>query len=289
MVVGSKRAYYGFVAPGSLILLLLTVAPIVLLFWLSVTGYSPLRAGSFEFIGLDNFRRILSTARAMNSIRVGIYYIVVTVFIQVSLGFVVAYLLYTLGVGRRVLRGAFILPMLLPPVVVGLMWRVLFTPGLGGINYFLSLAGIHGPSWLSVPTFALAAVTISAVWEWTPFVMIVMLAGLESLPIDPIESARIDGATNFQVLRFILLPLLRPIFGIVVILRVIEALGILPLIFVMTGGGPNHATEPVNLYAYVVGFNYLDIAYAASLLVVFIFILLILSLIVLKFTFRRDA
>lgn len=271
----NTKSYIGFISPAVLVLLLLTLVPVLLLFFLSTTSWNLTRPGSFAFIGLGNFERMLEDDRAINSIRVSFYYIIMNTGLQMVIGFVIAYLLYLNKKGRRLLRPVLLIPMLIPPVVVGLSWRVLFTPDLGGINYFLSLLSIHAPDWLSAPDTALIGVTVASVWEWTPFVMLVLLAGLESMPTDPIESATIDGANQLQLIRLVIIPLLQPVIMVVIILRIIEALGILPVVFMMTSGGPAQATEAINLYAYQVGFNFLDISYASSLLVVFIFIIII--------------
>lgn len=288
-MINENRPYVGFVVPAIVVLLLLTVVPIILLFTFAGTSWTLIRAGSFQFNGFGNFTRMMGDPRAINSIRITFYYIIVNTGLQMIIGFFVAYLLYWHGQGTRLLRPVLLIPMLIPPVVVGLSWRVLFTPDLGGINYFLSVVGINAPDWLSQPNTALIGVTVASVWEWTPFVMLVLLAGLESLPTDPIESAEIDGANQLQLIRLVILPLLQPVLFVVVILRVIEALGILPVVFMMTGGGPAQATEAINLYAYEVGFSFLDIAYASSLLVVFIFIVLLFSVPFVLGTMRGDT
>ena len=192
------------------------------------------------------------------------------------LGFAIAFLLFRYT-KLKFLRPIIIIPMLVPPAVVGLMWKMMFIPNLGGIDYYLGLFGIPAIDWLSNPMTALFAVTIASVWEWTPFVIIVILAGLDSLPKSPIESAVIDGANTFHIIFYIIIPLLKPIILVVILLRIIESLAILPVVFMMTGGGPALATEAINLYAYHVGLEYLDIGYAASILVAFIFILLIFA------------
>jgi ABC-type sugar transport system permease subunit len=179
--------------------------------------------------------------------------------------------------------------MLIPPVVVGLCWRILFTPDLGGINYFIGLLGLGAPDWLSRGDTALLAVTVASLWEWSPFVMVVLLAGLESLPSSPVESACIDGASALQMVFYIVLPLLKPVLLTVTMLRIIEALGILPVVYMMTGGGPASATEAINLYAFEVGFSFLDIAYASSLLVLFTMLILVFSLGFLRKSLGRKA
>jgi len=266
-----------FMSPAVFILIVLTIVPIVLLFTFSLTSWSLFRQNSFQFIGLGNFIRLFSDPRAVNSIKVSFYYIIVNTALQMLIGFIIAYFLYTVKRGTGFLRPIFLIPMLIPPVVVGLSWRVLFTPDLGGINYLLELLHLYAPDWLSVPATALIAITIASVWQWTPFVMLILLAGLESLPTDSIEAAIIDGANQLQLIHRVIIPLLQPVLVVTVILRIIEALGILPVIYMMTGGGPAQSTEAINIYAFEAGFNYLDIAYASSLLVIFVFIMLIFS------------
>jgi multiple sugar transport system permease protein len=276
-MIHKDRTYIAFMSPAVVILIILTVVPVLLLFTFSATSWTLLRQGSFQFFGFGNFRRLAAAPRAVNSIKVSFYYIIVNTAIQMFIGFIIAYLLYKAKKGTRLLRPVLLVPMLIPPVVVGLSWRVLFTPDLGGINYLLELIRIQAPDWLSYPATAIIAVTIASVWQWTPFVMLVLLAGLESLPTDSIEAAVIDGASQLQLIRMVIIPLMQPVIMVTVILRIIEALGILPVIYMMTGGGPAQATESINVYAYEVGFSFLDISYASSLLVVFVFIVLIFS------------
>lgn len=260
-------------APAVLLLGALTVVPILLLFALSFTSWSLLVPGSFKFSFVNYAERMLADDSFIQSIKVTFYYIVVNTFFQMTLGFLIAFLLFRYT-QLRFLRAFMLIPMLVPPAVVGLMWKMMLIPNLGGIDYYLGLVGIPSLDWLSNPTTALAAVTIASVWEWTPFVIVVMLAGLDSLPKEPLESAVMDGANTPRIILYIILPLLKPIIIVVLLLRIIESLAILPVVFMMTGGGPARATEAINLYAYHVGLEFLDVGYAASILVAFIFILL---------------
>ncbi len=181
----NEKTYIAFLIPSATILLIFTVVPIVLLVVFSLTSWSLIQDGSFQFFGIGNFFRLVEDARFWNSLKVSFYYIFVNTGLQVLLGFAIALLLFLDKKGTQLLRPLLLIPMLIPPIAVGLCWRVLFTPNLGGINYFLKLINIDGPVWLSNPTSALIAVTITSVWEWTPFVMIILLAGLESLPTIP--------------------------------------------------------------------------------------------------------
>ena len=270
----SEKIELRFLSYPSLIILgLLTIFPIIFLFVLSFTSWSLLVPGSFQFSFVNYFDRMINDSNFIHSLKITFYYIIVNTFFQMVIGFIIAFLLFRFT-NLKFLRPIIIIPMLVPPAVVGLMWKMMFIPNLGGIDYYLGLLNIPAIDWLSNPMTALFAVTIASVWEWTPFVIIVILAGLDSLPKSPIESAVIDGANTFHIIFYIILPLLKPILLVVILLRIIESLAILPVVFMMTGGGPALSTEAINLYAYHVGLEYLDIGYAASILVAFIFILL---------------
>ena len=275
-------------SPALLLLAALTVIPILLLFALSFTSWSILVPGSFQFSFVNYAERMFGDDNFVQSLKITFYYIIVNTFFQMALGFLIAFLLFRYT-KLRSLRPIMIIPMLVPPAVVGLMWKMMLIPNLGGLDYYLGLAGIPSIDWLGNPNTALAAVTIASVWEWTPFVIVVMLAGLDSLPRAPLESAVMDGANTPRVIFYIIVPLLKPIIIVVLLLRIIESLAILPVVFMMTGGGPARGTEAINLYAYHVGLEYLDIGYAASILVAFIFILLIFCTPIIFSSLKADS
>lgn len=268
-----KSSFRIMSAPALVLLAVLTVVPILFLFALSFTSWSILVPGSFQASLVNYAERMFADENFIQSLKVTFYYIVVNTFFQMTLGFFIAFLLFRYT-KLRFLRAVMIIPMLVPPAVVGLMWKMMLIPNLGGLDYYLGLIGIPPIDWLGNPNTALAAVTVASVWEWTPFVIVVMLAGLDSLPRAPLESAVMDGASTIKIIFYIIIPLLKPIIIVVLLLRIIESLAILPVVFMMTGGGPGRATEAINFYAYHVGLEFLDIGYAASILVAFIFILL---------------
>lgn len=272
-MLSEKSTYRLMSAPALLLLAALTVVPILLLFLLSFTPWSLLVPGSFKFSIVNYAERMINDDSFIQSIKVTFYFIVVNTFFQMTLGFLIAFLLFRYT-KLRFLRPVIVIPMLVPPAVVGLMWKMMLIPNLGGIDYYLGFLGIPSIDWLGNPGTALAAVTIASVWEWTPFVIVVLLAGLDSLPKAPLESAVVDGASTLGIITQIIIPLLKPVILVVLLLRIIESLAILPVVFMMTGGGPARATEAINLYAYHTGLEYLDIGYAASILVAFIFILM---------------
>lgn len=275
-------------APALLLLGALTVIPILLLFALSFTSWSILVPGSFQFSLVNYFERMIADDNFVHSLKITFYYIIVNTFFQMVLGFIIAFLLFRYT-KLRFLRSVMLIPMLVPPAVVGLMWKMMLIPNLGGLDYYLGLIGIPSIDWLGNPSTALAAVTVASVWEWTPFVIVVMLAGLDSLPKAPLEAAIMDGANTLNIILYIIVPMLKPIIIVVLLLRIIESLAILPVVFMMTGGGPARATEAINLYAYHVGLEFLDIGYAASILVAFIFILLIFCTPIILSSLKADS
>jgi multiple sugar transport system permease protein len=272
-----NRSYLGFTAPALTLIALLTILPILLTFVLSLTSLSYTTIDPVQFIGLRNYERLLGDSRFLSSISTTLILIVVPVALQMIFGFGIALVMYERLPGMGWLRLIFVAPMVMPPIVMGLMWKILYTPQLGGINYFLSLAGIEGPNWLIHQGWALWAIILAALWGWTPFVALMLLAAMETFPLELYEAAEIDGASWTQSVWHITLPLLRPAAQVVLVFRVIEALAIFPIIFVVTGGGPAGATETMNYYAYVRGFNFLNVAYACAIIVMFFILLTIIT------------
>jgi multiple sugar transport system permease protein len=167
--------------------------------------------------------------------------------------------------GMNVARALLIVPMMVTPVVVGVIWRMALNPDYGIINYLLSLLHVSGPDWLSSPSLAMVSIVLTDVWLSTPFVTIIIIAGISSLPRDPFEAAKVDGANAFQSFFYITLPLLKPVIWVAVMFRLIDSFKRFDSIFIMTGGGPGIATETLNLYAYNTAFFYMDTGYASAL------------------------
>jgi multiple sugar transport system permease protein len=176
--------------------------------------------------------------------------------------------------------------MVLPPVVVALTWKILFTPDVSVVNWLLSLVGIAGPAWLVDPTLALWALVIADVWQWTPFVVLMLLAALQMLPEEPLEAARIDGASGWQIFLYIILPLLKPVLLVAGLFRLIDSVKAFPNIFIMTGGGPGVATEATNYYAYLQGFSYTFLGYSSAITVVMLIATFALSCTVIRLVGR---
>lgn len=250
--------------------------PLALVFGLSFFKYSLLEPLKNGFSGLSNYFKLIADERFWNSLKVAAILGVSTVGLQVFLGFVIALLLNSKIPGAKSTRALFILPMTIPPIVGSVMWKLLFNPNVPGINYVLSWFGITGPIWFGTPLLAITPIVIANVWQFMPFVILILLAALEALPTEPFESASIDGANSWQIFFRMTLPLMKLPLIFVITFRIIDSLKIFPLIYVMTGGGPGTSTEAVNFYAYNTAFIRNEIGYASAIIVVMVFIVLIL-------------
>jgi multiple sugar transport system permease protein len=281
-VAARRRTGALLVAPALLVLTVVTVGPLL---YLVVTSFTPLdltRAGSFYFSGLANYRALVADARFWNSVRVQFVLSAATVSAQLALGLGLALLLHRPLPLREVFRTAFIVPMVLPPIIVAILWKILFTPLLTPLNLLTVPLGVPQPSWLTDPGLALWTIIVADVWEWTPFTVLVLLAALQMMPGEPLEAARVDGASAWQRFRWVTLPLLRPALILAALFRLIDSFKAFPLVFVMTGGGPGVATEPTNYYAYTQAFNHTDIGYSSAMIVVMLAVVLALSAMALR-------
>jgi len=264
------------VAPLVGALLLLTVVPLVFAIGVSFTDLKLNRLTRWNWAGFDQYLRLVEDARWWAAVGHSLVYIVVPTALQMSIGLALALLLHA-AIGRlQWTRSLFILPMVLPPVVVGVLWKAFLLPDLGGLDYFLSLVGLKSPAFLETAEGAMGALILTLTWEWTPFVVLLLLAGLESLPQDVFDAAHVDGAGALQKLRYVTLPMLMPTILVVLLFRIIESTKVFPVIFTITGGGPGNATENMDFYAYLVGFRYFDLAYSAALLVAILLVMAVI-------------
>jgi len=182
---------------------------------------------------------------------------------------------------RGLARTIFILPMMATPVAVALVWTMMFHPQLGVLNWILSQFGIPPSLWVYDASTVIPTLVMVEVWHWTPLVMLLVLGGLASLPVDPYEAAKIDGATSWQAFRYITLPLLAPFIMVAVIIRTIDALKAFDTIYVITQGGPGTASETINIFLYLNAFAYYNMGYASAVVVVFFVLIIGLALLLL--------
>jgi multiple sugar transport system permease protein len=255
-----------FLTPSLALLLAVSIGPFVYAAALSFTDLSyamPGRDGNF--VGVDNYRRLLGDGLVWESALTTLKFVVAAVSIEFALGFAVALLFYSYLMQRRFALTLLLVPMMLAPVAVGLLWKLMLQGDYGMLAYYLRKVGLLGDQTavLGDPDLALAAVVLIDIWQWTPFVTLVMLAGLLSLPREPFEAAIMDGAGRLRVFRDVTVPLLRPVIGLVLLLRGIDAFKEFDKVFILTGGGPGTATELLSVYIYRVAFRDWDLGYAA--------------------------
>jgi multiple sugar transport system permease protein len=273
-----RRAATLMLSPAILLLLGLTIFPSFYSLVLSFGDWPTIRRNAaWTFEGLGNYQAIFTDPRALNAFQVTALFVVGTVGPETLLGLVIALLLNGQRRGVGITRTIIMLPMMTTPVVVGLIWRLMFNTDVGWINFLFRLIGLPPLDWLGSASTGLLSVIIGEVWEWTPFVTLITLAALKAMPQEPVEAAIVDGASPWQILRFITLPYLLPTIGVCVLLRTIDSFKFFDLLYVLTGGGPGTASEVISLYTYKQGFNFFHLGYAAALSYITLIIIAILA------------
>jgi multiple sugar transport system permease protein len=271
---------YLLVAPALAVLLALSIYP--LLYSVTISLQQETAAGAVWT--LRHFQRLASDSFFRAAMAHTFIYAVVALTGEFLLGLGLALLLNEQIRGRGLFRASLLVPMMLPTVVVGVVWRLLLNPNFGAINGTLKQAGINtdGLTWTASPRLALLAVIAVDVWQWTPFVFLILLAGLQAIPQEPYEAALIDGSSRWQTFRHVTLPLLKPAILIVLLLRTMDLLRVFDQIFILTEGGPGFATETISLYIYRAAFRFSDFGYAAAMSFVLLAVTNVVSLVYMK-------
>jgi multiple sugar transport system permease protein len=228
-----------------------------------------------RFVGSENYKTALADPRFWESIRTTLWLTVLGLGVQMPLGVALAVILHRNLRGTQLFRTILIVPMLLTPVAVGLMWRFMFDTDLGVINWALAALGLDPPNWLGARWPAIWAVVIVDSWQSVPFIMLIVLAGLAGLPRGPEEAAAIDGARPWQVFVFVTLPALGPVLLVTLMIRVIDSIKMFDIVFILTTrGGPGTATQTLGMLIYNTGFGFFQTSRAAALGVLMIIMVL---------------
>jgi multiple sugar transport system permease protein len=266
-----------FVAPAVTLLLALNVAPFLYALYMSFYNWSLAKPGPPKFLGWFNYQDLLEDDRFHNSLIVSAKFVILAVAIELVLGTALAFLFSAEVRGMATLRKLSIAPVMVTPLVAGLVWFFMFNETYGTITWFAYELGFGRVPFFSEDFLALFCVVIADVWQWTPLVMLIMFAALQSIPEYVYEAGRMDGLSETQMLWRITLPLLRPALVVVLILRVTDSLRSLELVYMMTRGGPGGATETLPWYIYTTGFVNQDLGSAAAMAVVMVIFVTILS------------
>lgn len=271
---------YLLVAPALAVLLALSIYPLIY----SVTISLQQETASGVVWTLAHFKRLATDNFFRTAMAHTFIYAAVALAFEFFFGLILALLLNQQIRGRGLFRASLLVPMMLPSVVVGIVWRLLLNPDFGAINGTLKWLGVNTEhlTWTASPRLALLSVIAVDVWQWTPFVFLVLLAGLQAIPQEPYEAALIDGSSRWQTFRHVTLPLLKPAILIVLLLRTMDLLRVFDQIFILTEGGPAFATEMISLYIYRAAFRFFDFGYAAAMSFVLLALTNVVSLVYIR-------
>lgn len=266
-------------APALAAMALVMGFPLLYLIYMSLHRWSLVGFAPPFFVGTRNFAALLDDPRFTGSLGRTLYFTALGVVSNIPAGLGIALLLDQRFPGRDVLRALLILPMVATPAAMGLVWVVMLDPSLGIVRWLFGAVGIASPPlWLADPAWVVPTLVMVDAWMWTPMVALICAAGLAALPPEPFEAARVDGASAWQRFRFITFPLLAPTLLVAAMLRVMDLLKVIDIIYVMTGGGPGHASETMNLYNYLVALSYDKIGYGSAIALVLFALVLVCTL-----------
>ncbi len=233
--------------------------------------------------GLDNFRHVLNMDVFMQAVRNTVVLTISVVVLELVIAMGLALLLNQPNLRfRNLYLGILLIPLLVSPIAVGLIWRLLLHPDLGAVNWVFARIGLPPQQWLSVKSSAMPAVIGVDAWHETSLMLLVLLAGLTALPRDPLEAARVDGASKFQIFRTVTAPLMMPVILVTVLIRMISAMKTYDLVYILTAGGPGGATETVSFRIWKIGFTNLDMGNAAAASILLLLAILVLTMILIR-------
>jgi multiple sugar transport system permease protein len=273
-----RRQALIYPAPAVIVLFLIVVLPIAFNIYLAFTKWT-VGLGQPVFVGFDNFVDLVSDERVWNGVKVMVYFSGLSLALEIGLGLLIALYFNREFRGSEIVQAIYIFPFAATPVAVALIWRIMLNPEIGVLNYLLRGIGLPGSLWVSGEHTVIPALVLVDVWKWTPMITLIVLAGLKSLPPDPYEAARIDGANALQIFCYITLPTIRPVLIAALMLRSLDNLKEFDMIYTITQGGPGIASETLYLYSYQVGFGFFKAGYGSALMVAVFMIVLVFNVV----------
>lgn len=278
---GAKRL---MLLPAFVFFAAFTIFPLIFTVYVSLSAWNI--AGQHTFVGLANYRSILSDFTYVTSLRNTVIFALATTLIEYVLGFTVAYLVSGTSRGQRPIRLIVLLPMLLTPIVVGFIWKMMLDPSYGPIDNILAHLGLPRVEWLSESVPAFLGIILADTWEWTPFIFLILYAGLRSLPTEPFESARVDGASSWRIFWDLTFPLMVPASAAAILLRSVESFKLFDIVYLITAGGPGVATSTVSLDAYFTGLRAGNLGSAAAMTIILLLIVIVVTMLFLQLVAR---
>ena len=271
-----------FPLPAIVFIGLLMVFPILYTLYLSFTNWNLTSGMEPSFVGLTSYLRVFSEPRFLHALGRTFTFTVFAVAIEVVLGVAIALILNRAFVGRSIAKLLLLLPLVATPVAVGIVFNLFYDPTIGLLNFALHALGLPQGRWVSSENTVIGSLVLVDVWQWTPMITLIVLAGLAGLSEEPAEAARVDGASDWQILRYVTLPMVMPVILTAMILRLIDALKTFDIIFAMTGGGPGYASETLNIMGFKYSFEYFRMGQSSVILVALFLVVLLCSLGIMK-------
>lgn len=265
------------IGPAVAVLLAINVFPFLFALYISFHHWTLGRPTPPRFAGWFNYQELLDDERFTNALLVSAKFVTIAVTAEFLLGFALAFVFNQKLRGLLTLRKIALLPIMVMPLAAGLVWFYMFNENFGVVNWFVSLLGQPRIAFLTDDTLALASIAVADIWQWTPFVMLVMFAALQSVPEYVYEAAKMDGLSDWQTFWWVTLPLLKSAILIVIVLRVVDAFRVVEWVFMMTKGGPGGYTEVLPWYLYTTGFQSLDLGYAAAMAILMLILVTIIA------------
>ncbi len=292
MSKNTKATKYILVLPAIIYLVLLTIYPLIYSVKVSLTTLNIARPYPPRYIGLSNFSELLKDSIFLTAMKNTFFLTALSICAEFTLGFIIARIFF-MGANLKLksvglLRTIYMLPMMVTPIVFGLTWLYMFNPTLGIANYLLGLLGFPPVSWFGSSGIALYSIILINVWEWTPFMMLLCLAGLSTIPPQLFEAARTDGIAWHQSIAFIELPLVKRVILIGLMIRIMDNFRLFDLVYVTTGGGPGSSTETLSMFAYRHSFMFFNVGYGAAASIIILILGIILAQILIKYIWGKQ-
>lgn len=286
---GDRHLRWLFPLPAIAFVALLMVFPVIYTLVLSFTNWNLTSGMPAGFVGLRSYARVLSEPRFLDALARTFAFTAGAVALEAVLGVAAALLLNRAFAGKALAKLLLLLPLVATPVAVGIVFNLFYDPTIGLLNFVLASLGLPPGLWVSHQRTVLLSLVLVDVWQWTPMITLIVLAGLAGLSEEPVEAARIDGASEWQVIRFVTLPMVMPVVLTAVILRLIDALKTFDIIFAMTGGGPGYASETLNIMGFKYSFEYFRMGQSAVILVVLFCVVFACSLLIMRLRAASEA
>ncbi|WP_417427242.1 carbohydrate ABC transporter permease [Hoeflea sp.] len=284
-----RRSTMILLAPALVFLTLMSIWPFAYLLYASFTSYQLAVPIPIEWVGFDNFTKLLSGERFWSSLGITAIFALVAVPLQILIGLGLAMLINSVVRGREIYASLFLIPMMLAPIIVGFSWNLFLNPIYGPLNAALRGVGLNPPAWAQSPEWALPTIVAVDIWQWTPLVMVILLAGLRSIPARIFEAAKVDGSSQIQTFFNIIVPMLAPYMVVAFVLRFIDSFKVFDVIYILTRGGPGTSTQNLAYYTYDVGFGRFQFGSAGALSIIQLILLIIGTSVILALVRRRGA